>query len=55
MEQGLLTTFDLKNVTQQNNILAELMKIGNIRSFDEKIPSMNEVFINAVSQTTEHE
>ena len=55
LEQGLLTTFDLKNVTQQNNILAELMKIGNIRSFDEKIPSMNEVFINAVSQTTEHE
>lgn len=55
LEQGLLTTFDLKNVTQQNNTLAELMKIGNIRSFDEKIPSMNEVFINAVSQTTEHE
>jgi ABC-2 type transport system ATP-binding protein len=26
------------------------MKVGKIRSFDEKIPSMNEVFINAVSQ-----
>jgi ABC-2 type transport system ATP-binding protein len=25
------------------------MKAGKIRSFDEKIPSMNEVFITAVS------
>ncbi|MDR2204985.1 MAG: ATP-binding cassette domain-containing protein [Flavobacteriaceae bacterium] len=47
-ENGLLS-FDLKNETDQNLLLSELLKIGKIRSFDEKIPSMNEVFINAVS------
>ena len=43
------TGFDLKNDKDQNLLLNELMKVGKIRSFDEKIPSMNEVFINAVS------
>lgn len=43
-----LVSFDLKNTANQSVILPELMKIGTIRSFDEKIPSMNEVFINAV-------
>ncbi len=45
-----LVSFDLKNDNDQNLLLNELMKIGKIRSFDEKIPSMNEVFINAVKQ-----
>lgn len=44
-----LVSFDLKNDNDQNILLNELMKIGKIRSFDEKIPSMNEVFINAVA------
>lgn len=44
-----LVSFDLKNDNDQNIVLNELMKVGKIRSFDEKIPSMNEVFINAVS------
>lgn len=44
-----LVSFDLKNETGQNNILLDLVNVGQVRSFDERIPSMNEVFINAVS------
>ena len=47
--ENQLVSFDLKNDNDQHLILNELMKVGKIRSFDEKIPSMNEVFINAVS------
>ena len=46
--ENQLLSFDIKNEKDQNSLLNELMKIGKIRSFDEKIPSMNEVFINAV-------
>lgn len=46
--ENQLISFDLKNDKEQNLLLHELMKVGKIRSFDEKIPSMNEVFINAV-------
>ena len=49
--QNQLVSFDLKNDSDQNLLLNELLKVGRIRSFDEKIPSMNEVFINAVSGT----
>lgn len=48
-ENGLLS-FELKNDHNQNQLFLDLMKIGKVRSFDEKIPSMNEVFINAVSE-----
>ena len=34
---------------EQDLLLHDLRKAGKIRSFDEKIPSMNEVFITAVS------
>lgn len=44
-----LISFDLKNEESQNNILLDLVQVGKVRSFDERIPSMNEVFINAVS------
>jgi ABC-2 type transport system ATP-binding protein len=44
-----LVSFDLKNETNQNDILLDLINVGKVRSFEEKIPSMNEVFINAVS------
>jgi ABC-2 type transport system ATP-binding protein len=44
-----LVSFDLKNESGQNEILLDLVNVGKVRSFDEKIPSMNEVFINAVS------
>ena len=49
IQNGMLS-FEIKNKNEQNILLSELMKVGKIRSFDEKIPSMNEVFINAVSQ-----
>ncbi len=48
--QNQLVSFELKNDNDQNLLLNALMKIGKIRSFDEKIPSMNEVFINAVAK-----
>ncbi len=48
--QNGMISFEIKNENEQNHLLSELMKVGKIRSFDEKIPSMNEVFINAVSQ-----
>lgn len=44
-----LSSFNLQNTSDQNMLLQELMKIGKLRSFEEKIPSMNEVFINAVN------
>lgn len=44
-----LISFDLKNESGQNEILLDLVNVGKVRLFDEKIPSMNEVFINAVS------
>lgn len=49
-EHGLIS-FDLKYNEDQNLLLNNLMKAGKIRSFDEKIPSMNEVFITAVSSS----
>ena len=49
--ENQLVSFDLKNDSDQNILLNNLMRVGKIRSFDEKIPSMNEVFINAVSGT----
>ncbi|WP_143884469.1 ABC transporter ATP-binding protein [Chryseobacterium binzhouense] len=47
--ENKLVSFDLKNENDQNLILSDLINVGKVRSFDEKIPSMNEVFINAVS------
>lgn len=47
--ENKLVSFDLKNENDQNLILSDLINVGKIRSFNEKIPSMNEVFINAVS------
>ncbi len=47
-----LISFDLSFKEDQNLLLNDLMKAGKIRSFDEKIPSMNEVFITAVSSST---
>ncbi len=44
-----LISFELKNEADQNNILLDLVHVGKVRAFDERIPSMNEVFINAVS------
>ena len=48
-DQHGLISFDLNYNEDQNLLLNDLMKAGIIRSFDEKIPSMNEVFITAVS------
>ena len=46
---GLLS-FELQNENDQNILISQLLKTGKIRSFDEKIPSMNEVFINAITE-----
>jgi ABC-2 type transport system ATP-binding protein len=46
-----LVTFNLQNVEDQNKLFLELSKLGTIRAFEEKIPSMNEVFINAIKKT----
>jgi len=43
--------FELNYNEDQNILLSDLMKVGKIRSFEEKIPSMNEVFITAVSHS----
>ena len=43
-----LFNFELKNTENQTILLQDLLKTGTIRTFNEKIPSMNEVFINAV-------
>ena len=48
-DQHGLISFDLNYNEDQNLLLNDLMKAGKIGSFDEKIPSMNEVFITAVS------
>lgn len=49
-ESNGLLSFEIQNIENQNTLLSELLKVGKIRSFDEKIPGMNEVFITAVSQ-----
>ncbi|MBA5245976.1 ABC transporter ATP-binding protein [Marnyiella aurantia] len=43
-----LVSFEISNNGNQNHLISELVRIGKVRSFDEKIPSMNEVFITAV-------
>ena len=53
-EKNGLVSFDLKNDKDQNLLLNDLMKAGKIRSFDEKIPGMNEVFITAVTSQNEN-
>ncbi len=52
-EKNGLVSFDLKNDKDQNHLLNDLMNVGKIRSFDEKIPGMNEVFITAVTAQNE--
>ncbi|MDO4225373.1 MAG: ATP-binding cassette domain-containing protein [Bergeyella zoohelcum] len=49
IEENGLISFELKNQSNQKELLNSLTNIGNIRTFNEKIPSMNEVFINAVT------
>jgi len=47
-----LTSFQAKNENNQHLLLEELMQIGKIRIFEERIPDMNEVFIHAVQKNT---
>ncbi|MEN2435934.1 ATP-binding cassette domain-containing protein [Weeksellaceae bacterium A-14] len=53
-QNGMLM-FDIHGNHAQNETLTDLLKTGNIRTFDEKIPGMNEVFISAVSQKNSYE
>ena len=43
-----LIRFEIKNSMSQRELLQELLNIGKIVEFKEKIPTMNEVFIAAV-------
>lgn len=45
-----IISFELQNQTEQNQLVKELLEVGKIRSFTEKIPSMNEVFISAIQR-----
>lgn len=45
-----LQSFEINSSADSNALISELISIGKIRRFDEKIPSMNEVFIQAVSE-----
>ncbi|MEC5395475.1 ABC transporter ATP-binding protein [Bergeyella sp. RCAD1439] len=48
-EKNGLIHFEMKNEGPPNLLLKTLMEVGNLKNFQEKIPSMNEVFIQAVS------
>lgn len=52
LKDNQLISFEMKSDISQKIILEDLLSSGNIRTYDEKIPSMNEVFINAVSAPT---
>lgn len=45
-----IISFELQNQTEQNQLVKNLLEVGKIRSFTEKIPSMNEVFISAIQR-----
>lgn len=47
-------SFELTNDVNQSLLLQELANIGKILLFKEKIPTMNEVFISAVKNTTKN-
>ncbi len=44
-----LTYFETANDGDVSHLISSLLAVGNLRSFSEQIPSMNEVFISAVS------
>lgn len=48
-KDGLVSFYIYENQRNHNLILSDLMKTGSIRNFTEKIPTMNEIFINAVN------
>lgn len=48
--QNNFLNFEIQNEEDSNIILKDLMQIGKIRVFNEKIPSMNEVFINLTTK-----
>ncbi|WKS96111.1 ABC transporter ATP-binding protein [Riemerella columbina] len=48
-EKNGLTQFKLQYTSAQDDLMQALLKLGKIHRFNEKIPSMNEVFIHAVT------
>ena len=50
VDMSLPLSFEVSGEYEQSAILSDLMTVGDIRRFDEKIPSMNEVFISAVER-----
>lgn len=51
-EKGTYIKFNLEYTASQNELLTELMKVGQVHVFNEQIPSMNEVFIRAIKKTS---
>lgn len=47
-----LVKFQTKNDNNQRSLLDDLVRVGKIRIFEEKIPTMNEVFIRAIQQNS---
>ena len=47
---GLVSFFVYANQNETNPIIQNLTQIGQIKSFTEEIPTMNQVFINAVKE-----
>lgn len=45
-----LTYFETANDGDISHLISNLLQVGSLRSFSEQIPSMNEVFISAVSK-----
>ena len=50
VDMSLPLSFEVSGEYEQSAILSDLMTVGDIRRFDEKIPSMNQVFISAVER-----
>jgi ABC-2 type transport system ATP-binding protein len=56
VENGLLkASVKMINGTTPNELLSSLMQSGQVHSFQEKIPSMNEIFISNVKGAVDHE
>ena len=48
INHGLTSFYVLSQENNSNQLLNQLMQIGNVKEFSEEIPTMNDVFINAV-------
>lgn len=47
-QHGMTSFYVLSHDQNNNQLLNQLTQVGNVREFAEEIPTMNDVFINAV-------